>query len=149
MFFWQRTKRADLLTISFHICTIFIHEIFSHWINISSKSTTKTIDQHPWWGSSDFIVDFKHLSVQRISGYHWCRWSWNFQKKQINIKFKCYCFIMSVCVLYNHIETEGIWISRVKKPSYRLWRHKTKLSQIVTSWQIFLNFETLEWKNEN
>ena len=28
---------------------------------------------------------------------------------------------------------EGIWNSRVKKPSYGLWRHKTELSQIAMS----------------
>ena len=39
--------------------------------------------------------------------------------------------------------------NQVKKLSYILWRHKTKLSQIVTSWLIFSNSETLEWKNEN
>ena len=30
-------------------------------------------------------------------------------------------------------EQKGICNSRVKKPSYGLWRHKTDLSQIVTS----------------
>ena len=39
---------------------------------------------------------------------------------------------------------EGIWNSRVKKPSYGLWRHKTELSQIVTSKLIFRNSETLQ-----
>ena len=39
--------------------------------------------------------------------------------------------------------------NRVKKPSYRLWSHKTKLSQIVTLQLIFRNSKTLEWKNEN
>ena len=43
----------------------------------------------------------------------------------------------------------GIWNSRVTKPSYGLWRHKSKLSQIVTLQLIFRNSETLEWKNEN
>ena len=33
--------------------------------------------------------------------------------------------------------------------SYELWRQKTELSQIVKSWLIFRNAETLEWKNEN
>ena len=44
---------------------------------------------------------------------------------------------------------EGMWNSRVKKPSYGLWRHKTELSQIVTSKLIFRNSETLQWKIEN
>ena len=43
----------------------------------------------------------------------------------------------------------GIWNSLVKKPSYGLWRHKTELSQIVTSKLIFCNSEILEWQNEN
>ena len=30
-------------------------------------------------------------------------------------------------------------------PSYQLWRHKTELSQIVTSKLIFRNSETLDW----
>ena len=38
---------------------------------------------------------------------------------------------------------------RVKKPNYGLWRHKTELSQIVTSKLMFCNLETLQWKNEN
>ena len=42
-----------------------------------------------------------------------------------------------------------IWNSRVKKPSYGLWRHKTELSQIVTSKLIFRNLETFQWKDEN
>ena len=37
--------------------------------------------------------------------------------------------------------------NQVKKWSYRLWCHKTKLSQIVTL--IFCNSEILGWKNEN
>ena len=39
--------------------------------------------------------------------------------------------------------------NRVKKPSYGLWRHKTELSQIVTSSLIFRNSEIVELKNEN
>ena len=39
--------------------------------------------------------------------------------------------------------------NRVKKPSYGLWRHKTELSQIVTSSLIFRNSEIVESKNEN
>ena len=31
--------------------------------------------------------------------------------------------------------------NRIKKPSYGLWRHKTELSQIVTSKLIFRNSE--------
>ena len=43
----------------------------------------------------------------------------------------------------------GIWNSRVKKPIYGIWFHKTELRQIVTSKLIFRNLETLQWKNEN
>ena len=39
--------------------------------------------------------------------------------------------------------------NRVKKRSYRLRRHKTELSQIVTSNLNFRNSETLQWKNKN
>ena len=46
-----------------------------------------------------------------------------------------------------------IWNSWVKnwveKPNYGLWRHKTELSQTVTSKLIFRNSETLDWKSEN
>ena len=54
-------------------------------------------------------------------------------------------------ILYEKIKESGIpeLKNRFKKPSYRLWRHKTELSQIVTSELIFRNSETLEWKNEN
>ena len=45
-------------------------------------------------------------------------------------------------------EKKGIWNSGIKKPSYGLWRHKTDLSQIVTSQLIFRNSETLDWKNK-
>ena len=48
---------------------------------------------------------------------------------------------------------KGIWIpelkNRVEKTSYGLWRHKTGLTQIVTSKLIFRNSETLDWKNEH
>ena len=38
--------------------------------------------------------------------------------------------------------------NRFEKPSYGLWRRKIELSQIVTSYLIFLNLEALDWKDE-
>ena len=57
------------------------------------------------------------------------------------------CICLDISIFY--IKHTRIWNSRVKKPSYGLWRHKTELSQIVTSKLIFRNSETLQWKNEN
>ena len=60
------------------------------------------------------------------------------------------CILLKANACLNFIRfIKRIWNSRVEKPSYRLWRHKTKLSQIVTSQIFFFNSETLNWKNEN
>ena len=45
-----------------------------------------------------------------------------------------FCHELDQTLLKGEIySSEGIWNSRVRKPSYALWRHKTDLSQIVTS----------------
>ena len=93
-------------------------------------------DAYLGWGSSKiwflvqkswFFINSKHFREKIMTPCYSCCFC-NF-----NI-FNFFQIIMVSLFL-------GIWKSRVKKPSYGLWRHKAELSQIVTLKLIFLNSE--------
>ena len=59
---------------------------------------------------------------------------WSHSYKKFNIR----SFLLSAKGLENEI-----WNSEVRKASYGLWRHKTELVQILTSYIIFRNSELI------
>ena len=73
--------------------------------------------------------------------------------KKTLMSLKIFLFVlkayMMVYIIINWDPKRGSGIRELKKPSYGLWRHKTELSQIVTSQLIIYNSKTLDSENEN
>ena len=79
-----------------------------------------------------YCESLKLNALKKFSSGSWLSLFSIFSKSKVLNPTNSKCSFLAMDLFGNPSHNVRVWNSRVRKPSYALWRHKTELSQIVT-----------------